>query len=46
MRRHGKPIGGPDGRMTVEAASDIVQRSSNAPVCPGDGAPTPPAAAS
>ncbi|MGV2914757.1 integrase [Streptomyces alfalfae] len=27
MQRHGKPIGDPEGRMTIEAASDIVERS-------------------
>ncbi|MEV4975495.1 integrase [Streptomyces scopuliridis] len=27
MTRHGKPIGDPSGRMTAEAASDVVDRS-------------------
>lgn len=35
MTRHGKPIGDPSGRMTVEAASDIVQRSIERTGLPG-----------
>jgi len=35
MRRRGKPIGDPDGRMTIEAASDIVQRSIERTGIPG-----------
>lgn len=35
MRRRGKPIGDPDGRMTIEAASDIVQRSIERTGLPG-----------
>ncbi|MGY0065127.1 tyrosine-type recombinase/integrase (plasmid) [Streptomyces sp. LZ34] len=35
MYRHGEPIGDPDGRMTVEAASDIVQRSIERTGLPG-----------
>ena len=35
MRRRGKPIGDPDGRMTIEAASDIVQRSIERAGIPG-----------
>jgi site-specific recombinase XerD len=35
MQRHGKPIGDPDGRMTIEAASDIVQRSIERTGLPG-----------
>ncbi|MFH8813109.1 integrase [Streptomyces hygroscopicus] len=35
MYRHGKPIGDPDGRMTIEAASDIVQRSIERTGLPG-----------
>ncbi|MFB8182662.1 integrase [Streptomyces sp. NPDC055966] len=35
MQRRGKPIGDPDGRMTIEAASDIVQRSIERTGLPG-----------
>ncbi|MGS2592105.1 integrase [Streptomyces hebeiensis] len=35
MTRHGKPIGDPEGRMTIEAASDIVQRSIERTGLPG-----------
>lgn len=35
MQRNGKPIGDPDGRMTIEAASDIVQRSIERTGLPG-----------
>lgn len=35
MQRHGQPIGNPDGRMTIEAASDIVQRSIERTGLPG-----------
>ena len=35
MQRHGKPIGDPNGRMTKEAASDIVQRSIERTGLPG-----------
>ncbi|MFF1358731.1 hypothetical protein [Streptomyces sp. NPDC058297] len=35
MQRDGKPIGDPDGRMTIEAASDIVQRSIERTGLPG-----------
>ena len=35
MQRHGKPIGDPDGRMTVEALSDIIQRSIERTGLPG-----------
>jgi hypothetical protein len=35
MQRDGKPIGDPDGRMTTEAASDIVQRSIERTGLPG-----------
>jgi hypothetical protein len=35
MQREGKPIGDPDGRMTIEAASDIVQRSIERTGLPG-----------
>ena len=35
MQRRGKPIGDPDGRMTVEAASDIVSRSIGRTGLPG-----------
>jgi hypothetical protein len=35
MQRHGKQIGDPDGRMTIEAASDIVQRSIERTGLPG-----------
>lgn len=35
MQRKGKPIGDPDGRMTIEAASDIVQRSIERTGLPG-----------
>lgn len=35
MRRHGKPIGDPEGRMTTEAASEIVQRSIERTGLPG-----------
>jgi hypothetical protein len=35
MQRHGQPIGDPDGRMTIEAASDIVQRSIERTGLPG-----------
>ncbi|WP_069765974.1 hypothetical protein [Streptomyces sp. LUP47B] len=35
MHRKGKPIGDPDGRMTIEAASDIVQRSIERTGLPG-----------
>lgn len=35
MHRRGKPIGDPDGRMTIEAASDIVQRSIERTGLPG-----------
>lgn len=35
MQRHGKPIGDPAGRMTIEAASDIVQRSIERTGLPG-----------
>lgn len=35
MQRHGKPIGDPEGRMTVEGLSDIVQRSIERTGLPG-----------
>jgi len=35
LHRHGKPIGDPDGRMTVEALSDIVQRTVERTGLPG-----------
>lgn len=35
MQRNGKPIGDPEGRMTIEAASDIVQRSIERTGLPG-----------
>jgi hypothetical protein len=35
MQRYGKPIGDPDGRMTIEAASDIVKRSIERTGLPG-----------
>lgn len=35
MQRRGRPIGDPDGRMTIEAASDIVQRSIERTGLPG-----------
>lgn len=35
MFRDGQPIGDPTGRMTTEAASDIVERSINATAIPG-----------
>lgn len=35
MTRYGKPIGDPEGRMTVESASDIVQRSIERTGLPG-----------
>ncbi|MFI2620422.1 integrase [Streptomyces sp. NPDC018584] len=35
MQRYGKPIGDPEGRMTVEALSDIVQRSIERTGLPG-----------
>jgi hypothetical protein len=35
MQRKGQPIGDPDGRMTIEAASDIVQRSIERTGLPG-----------
>lgn len=35
MTRNGKPIGDPDGRMTIEAASDIVARSIGRTGLPG-----------
>ncbi|WP_158712419.1 integrase [Streptomyces sp. NRRL F-5135] len=35
MQRGGEPIGDPDGRMTVEALSDIVQRSIERTGLPG-----------
>ncbi|MEU6016951.1 integrase [Streptomyces sp. NPDC047515] len=35
MQRKGKPIGDPDGRMTIDAASDIVQRSIERTGLPG-----------
>jgi hypothetical protein len=35
MQRNGEPIGDPDGRMTVEALSDIVQRSIERTGLPG-----------
>lgn len=35
MQRDGKPIGDPDGRMTAEAASDIVQRAMARAQLPG-----------
>ncbi len=35
MTRKGKPIGDPDGRMTIEAASDIVARSIGRTGLPG-----------
>lgn len=36
MQRRGKPIGDPDGRMTIEAASDIVARSIQRTGLPGN----------
>ncbi|NUS82765.1 MAG: integrase [Streptomyces sp.] len=35
MQRRGKPIGDPDGRMTIEALSDLVQRSIERTGLPG-----------
>jgi hypothetical protein len=35
MTRHGKPIGDPQGRMTVESLSDIIQRSIERTGLPG-----------
>lgn len=35
MTRHGEPIGDPEGRMTIEALSDIIQRSIERTGLPG-----------